>query len=210
MDFLFIQLSSKKFYSIDEKAAENCKTTGWTDPTTIKSTDPEIACKKCSGAVFDLEKFYAKCGMYHKMCFKCDTCCKRLDNLSSKTQYVETETNELLCQKCFEEKYGANGTPNVYAETAKIVSVDGQGCPRCGGAVFHAEEIIESGRCYHRQCFNCKSCKRNLGQDRLNAMIGFDKEVYCSTCGPKAELAVDQTDTTKIKGDSNESQISIA
>ena len=110
-----------------------------------------------------MERYFAKCGLYHKICFKCDTCSKRLDSLSSK--YVEvTESDELFCQKCFDEKYGTNSVvTNVYAETSKIVSVDGTGCPRCGGAVFQAEEIIESGRCYHKQCFTCKSCQKNLG-----------------------------------------------
>ena len=35
-------------------------------------------------------------------------------------------------------------------------------------------------------------------------MIGFDKEVYCSTCCPKVGLANDITDTSKIKGERNE------
>ena len=31
-------------------------------------------------------------------------------------------------------------------------------------------------------------------------MVGFDKEVYCTTCCPKVGLAQDITDTSKIKG----------
>ena len=31
-------------------------------------------------------------------------------------------------------------------------------------------------------------------------MVGFDKEVYCTTCCPKVGLAQDSTDTSKIKG----------
>ena len=31
-------------------------------------------------------------------------------------------------------------------------------------------------------------------------MVGFDKEVYCTTCCPKVGLAPDSTDTSKIKG----------
>ena len=133
---------------VDEKSSESYKNSSFVDLSVIKSSDPESACRKCTGVVFDLEKHYAKCGVYHKACFKCDSCSKRLDSFSSK--YVETQGNELQCLKCFEEKYGSNPAPNVYAETSKIVSIDGKGCPRCGGAVFHAEEIFESGRCYHR------------------------------------------------------------
>ena len=59
------------------------------------------------------------------------------------SKYIETPNDELLCVKCCEEKYGdANNTPNVYAETSKIISVDGTGCPRCGGVVYHAEGRI--------------------------------------------------------------------
>ena len=60
------------------------------------------------------------------------------------SKYIETQNDELLCVKCCEEKYGdANSAPNVYAETSKIISVDGNGCPRCGGNVYHAEGTIE-------------------------------------------------------------------
>ena len=31
-------------------------------------------------------------------------------------------------------------------------------------------------------------------------MVGFDKEVYCTTCCPKVGLAQEITDTSKIKG----------
>jgi hypothetical protein len=74
-----------------------------------------------------------------------------------------------------------------------------KGCPRCDGSVFQAEGIMESGRCYHMKCFTCKSCSKSLG-DRLQAFIGFDKDLYCKTCCPKAGHTDRGTDTTKIKG----------
>ena len=132
----------------------------------IKSNNPSEACRKCQGVVFDLESHHAKAGIYHKVCFKCDSCQKNLDSLSA--QYLETQDNNgLFCHRCFEEKFGSiTSAPNIYSETAKIIAVDEKGCPRCGGAVFHAEEIIEGGNTYHRKCFSCKTCKKNIASRR--------------------------------------------
>ena len=107
-----------------------------------------------------------KAGIYHKVCFKCDNCQKNLDTLSA--QYLETQNdNGLFCHKCFEEKFGSiTNAPNIYSETSKIIAVDDKGCPRCGGAVYHAEEIFEGGRSYHKKCFSCKTCKKNISSKR--------------------------------------------
>ena len=56
--------------------------------------------------------------------------------------------------------------------------------PRCGGAVFANEEIIEKGISFHKKCFTCCQCTRPLN-DKLQVFIGFDKEVYCKVCYPK-------------------------
>ena len=111
-------------------------------------------------------KLIPKAGIYHKVCFKCDNCQKNLDTLSA--QYLETQNdNGLFCHKCFEEKFGSiTNAPNIYSETSKIIAVDDKGCPRCGGAVYHAEEIFEGGRSYHKKCFSCKTCKKNISSKR--------------------------------------------
>ena len=184
---------------VDEKCAENGqKTSSYIDPSVIQSDDPDLGCRKCGGVVYDLESYYAKAGIYHKICFKCDSCTKNLDSINS--QYVETANKGLFCLRCFEEKYVSNAAPNIYAETSKIMAVDGKGCPRCKGVVYHAEEIIEGGNVYHKQCFNCFTCQKNLG-DRLQAYIGFDKELYCKTCCPKLNPSDVSIDSSKIKGE---------
>ncbi|KAK3850555.1 hypothetical protein Pcinc_042748, partial [Petrolisthes cinctipes] len=53
----------------------------------------------------------------------------------------------------------------------------GEGCPRCGGKVFAAEEMLAKGKSYHRTCFNCKACRKPL--DAVLHCDGPDKEVYC-------------------------------
>ena len=156
---------------VDEKCGDGQRISGWSDPSVIKSNNPSEACRKCQGVVYDLESHHSKAGIYHKVCFKCDSCQKNLDSLSA--QYLETQLdNGLFCHRCFEEKFGSiTSAPNIYSETAKIIAVDEKGCPRCGGAVFHAEEIIEGGNTYHRKCFSCKTCKKNIASRRQGENI---------------------------------------
>lgn len=66
------------------------------------------------------------------------------------------------------------------ADTASIKAPPGQGCPRCGGAVFAAEQMLSKGREWHRKCFKCKDCNKTL--DSIIACDGPDKDVYCRTC----------------------------
>ncbi|XP_043239341.1 titin homolog isoform X2 [Amphibalanus amphitrite] len=76
--------------------------------------------------------------------------------------------------------------PNI--PEAAIRAPPGEGCPRCGGAVFEAERMKSRFRSYHKPCFNCKACHRIL--DSTLACDGPDKDVYCKLCyakkyGPK-------------------------
>lgn len=66
------------------------------------------------------------------------------------------------------------------ADTASIMAPPGQGCPRCGGAVFAAEQMLSKGREWHRKCFKCNDCNKTL--DSIIACDGPDKDVYCRTC----------------------------
>ena len=65
-------------------------------------------------------------------------------------------------------------------DTACIKAPPGQGCPRCGGVVFAAEQVLSKGREWHRKCFKCKDCNKTL--DSIIACDGPDKDVYCKTC----------------------------
>lgn len=66
------------------------------------------------------------------------------------------------------------------SDTASIKAPPGQGCPRCGGAVFAAEQMLSKGREWHRKCFKCKDCTKTL--DSINSCDGPDKDIYCNTC----------------------------
>lgn len=65
-------------------------------------------------------------------------------------------------------------------DTACIKAAPGQGCPRCRGVVFAAEQVLSKGQEWHRKCFKCKDCNKTL--DSIIACDGPDKDVYCKTC----------------------------
>uniref|UniRef100_A0A803TYR6 Cysteine and glycine-rich protein 2 n=1 Tax=Anolis carolinensis TaxID=28377 RepID=A0A803TYR6_ANOCA len=63
----------------------------------------------------------------------------------------------------------------------------GNKCGACGRTVYHAEEVQCDGRSFHRCCFLCMVCRKNL--DSTTVAI-HDEEVYCKSCygkkyGPK-------------------------
>lgn len=58
-------------------------------------------------------------------------------------------------------------------DTAKIQAPPGQGCPRCGGAVFAAEQVLSKGREWHRKCFKCHNCNKTLDSILGKILIAF-------------------------------------
>ncbi|KAG8229005.1 hypothetical protein J437_LFUL009168 [Ladona fulva] len=58
-----------------------------------------------------------------------------------------------------------------------IKAPEGEGCPRCGGYVYAAEQMLARGRSWHRGCFKCNACTKRL--DSVNCCEGPDKEIYC-------------------------------
>lgn len=65
--------------------------------------------------------------------------------------------------------------PFVSIDTTLIKAKAGEGCPRCGGAVFAAEQMLAKSSMWHKRCFSCSECKRPL--DSVLACDGPDKEV---------------------------------
>uniref|UniRef100_UPI00398F3308 cysteine and glycine-rich protein 2 isoform X1 n=1 Tax=Pristiophorus japonicus TaxID=55135 RepID=UPI00398F3308 len=63
----------------------------------------------------------------------------------------------------------------------------GNKCGSCQRTVYHAEEVQCDGRSYHRCCFLCMACRKNL--DSTTVTI-HGCEIYCKSCygrkyGPK-------------------------
>ncbi|KAI9552806.1 hypothetical protein GHT06_020686 [Daphnia sinensis] len=165
-------------------------------------------CPRCGGYVYEAERMLAGGRSWHKKCYKCKDCRKHLDS----TNCCEAPDKEIYCKLCYGKKFGPSGygfgqgagilqsdalTVSSNAEKMRpsrpdlgvIKATEGQdGCPRCGGAVFAAEQMLARGTVWHKTCFNCKECKRVL--DSVLACDGPDRDVYCKLCyakkfGPK-------------------------
>ncbi|CAG7785974.1 unnamed protein product [Allacma fusca] len=207
----------------------------WVHPNTksISAATEGEGCPRCGGAVFAAEQMLAKTRSWHKSCFKCKTCLKSLDS----TSHCDGPDGDIYCKVHYARLFGPKGVgygqgagvlqsdesilngdqylankPHLITDTASILAPEGEGCPRCGGKVYAAEECLSKGRSWHRNCFKCCICKMNL--DSINA-CDADKEVFCRTCyakkyGPKGYgfacgsgflltdvLANDQNDTQR-------------
>ncbi|CAG2056626.1 unnamed protein product, partial [Timema podura] len=137
---------------------------------------------------------------WHRECFKCGLCAKGLDSRNC----CEAPDKNIYCKVCYGKKFGPKGygygqgggalqsdsseavngesqAPHTTViDTAIIKAAPGQGCPRCGGVVFAAEQVLAKGSEWHRKCFKCRDCNKTL--DSIIACDGPDKDVYCKTC----------------------------
>ncbi|XP_026465870.1 muscle LIM protein Mlp84B-like isoform X1 [Ctenocephalides felis] len=162
----------------------------------IRAKDGE-GCPRCGGCVYAAEMMLARGKGWHKECFKCADCSKRLDSVNC----CEGPDKDIYCKVCYAKKFGPKGygygqgggalQSDCYAnmdqapkttviDTAKIQAPPGQGCPRCGGVVYAAEQVLAKGREWHRKCFKCRDCTKTL--DSIIACDGPDRDVYCKTC----------------------------
>jgi len=152
-------------------------------------------CPPCNKVVYDAEGFPAGGRRFHKRCFKCTSCSKKLDSTTARTH-----GESLYCKACH-LKIGPNESPKIYADTTAIKPQDGKGCVRCGGAVYEAEKREIKDEVYHKQCFSCKRCGRSM--DSLAVAVGPDQDIYCNVClkivsAPERPQVI--TDTTIIMG----------
>ena len=60
-------------------------------------------------------------------------------------------------------------TPRNNVDVSAIKGGESNGCPRCGGAVFEAEKVMEKGKAYHKRCFTCVTCNRPQ-EDKLQVL----------------------------------------
>lgn len=176
------------------------------DTSAIKAS-PGQGCPRCGGVVFAAEQVLSKGREWHRKCYKCRDCTKTLDSIIA----CDGPDNDVYCKTCYGKKWGPHGygfacgsgflqtdcmseeqlasqKPMVIIDTTSIKAPAGQGCPRCGGMVFAAEQQLAKGTMWHKKCFNCAECHRPL--DSMIACDGPDKEIHCRACygklfGPK-------------------------
>jgi len=156
-------------------------------------------CPRCGCFVYHADQILSKGRIWHKQCFKCRTCHRSLDSRTA----CDGPDNEVYCNVCYRKGFGLKGygfgqggpallsgdiTDGQDQQAAGIRFIDvsiiraegGPGCPRCGGKVFHAEQMFSKSKTYHKRCFTCNTCKRPL--DSVLACDGPDDEIYCKGC----------------------------
>jgi hypothetical protein len=170
-----------------------------TDCSIIAPKAPEDGCPRCGGAVFAAERMLAKGSVWHKKCFSCAECKRPLDSILA----CDGPDKEIYDKPCYARKFGPKGYGYGYSPTLITVgesttpftekvggtkAAEGEGCPRCGYAVYAAEQMMSRGRLWHRRCFSCAECHKSL--DSMNCNDAPDGEIYCRSCygrkfGPK-------------------------
>ncbi|XP_056639968.1 muscle LIM protein Mlp84B-like isoform X1 [Diorhabda carinulata] len=170
-------------------------------PKAIAKAPEGEGCPRCGGYVYAAEQMLARGRGWHKICFRCNNCERWLDS----TSHCDGPDGMVYCKACYAQRYGPRGIGHAggiflglmsdaldlewqsdqapkttVIDTTAIKAKPGEGCPRCGGVVFAAEEVLAKGRPWHRKCFKCKDCTKTL--DSINACDGPDRDVYCKTC----------------------------
>ena len=87
----------------------------------------------------------------------------------------------LLWYKCpflFFPLSNGNAVNLPVSEGNIIQAPEGEGCPKCGGFVYHADQVFSKDKAYHKQCFKCTVCHRQL--DSRIACDGPDRDIYCN------------------------------
>jgi hypothetical protein len=106
----------------------------------IHDDNSDSSCPRCHGMVFDAEKMAMRSGVYHKKCFTCTTCKRALDYLLA---VDGPNAEQVYCHSCYSKNFGPTKMRcSALGDTFIKPNQPGEtGCPRCGGAVFHAEEV---------------------------------------------------------------------
>ncbi|KAL5480115.1 hypothetical protein EMCRGX_G023737 [Ephydatia muelleri] len=166
-------------------------------------------CPRCGNAVYMAEKIVGAGQMWHKECFNCADCRKKLDSTT-----VSDNEGQIYCKGCYGKNFGPKGVgygqgagtltmtsgatesvdsgaqaflpPAPVAGTAAVAK-GANTCPRCGLAVYMAEKIVGAGSSWHKACFKCSACGKKLDS---TTVADKDGEIYCKACygkqfGPK-------------------------
>jgi hypothetical protein len=203
---------------------------GWMDSKTIMGEEGDVnSCPRCNGKVFEAEKCPTKVGPFHKNCFSCIECTRKLDSVIC----CEGPDMEIYCKACYAYLFGSKsrGRPknklmmrahslskfydnqdDMFAKstietwTIKANKDDQEWCPKCEGKVFEAEKMVTAnGVWYHKNCFRCVDCMAQL--DSLKNNDGPDGRIYCKMCyhekfGPQnrsSDIDLKSRNTSTIK-----------
>lgn len=167
-------------------------------------------CGRCSISVYPAEERLGAGKSWHSRCFTCKDCNKSLDatNIGERKDPGDNPAvAEVYCKSCYGKNFGPKGYG--YGAGAGTLSMDagtkgwaknnapqqfnshittansygaGPKCPRCGGSVYPAEEMVAGGQSWHRSCFKCLECSKWLDSTTVQDKEG---EIYCKACYAK-------------------------
>lgn len=123
------------------KNSEYAKSVVKTSIITSSSASNVANCPRCHGVVFDAEKMVMRSGAYHRKCFTCTSCKRFLDYLLA---VDGPQAKNVYCHSCYVKNFGPSEQKfNVVCDT-QMIKPENQdyACPRCGGVVYHAEEVL--------------------------------------------------------------------
>ena len=108
---------------------------------------------------------------YHKECFQCVNCMKKLDTSNERVQ-ADEKTGKPCCVTCFNKMYR-----KICSKCSEIIKANQTG-------------ISYDTKAFHRECFSCFSCKTDLYDKQTGEKKRFfrDKNTdnpICETCFDK-------------------------
>lgn len=167
-------------------------------------------CPRCAKPVYFAEQMLALGKKYHKICLKCGECNKLLDSYTVTNHEDDIYCKGCYGKKFGPKGYGfASGASGLSMDTGKPFEVTvgnvsafsqaqaapilersisggkvggGDACPRCGKAVYFAEEARAVGKKWHKMCLLCANCGKMLDSTTCSDHEG---EVFCKACHTK-------------------------
>lgn len=171
-------------------------------------------CPRCGRQVYFAEEKRALGKKWHKICLSCYQCKKQLDSTTCNDHDGEIYCKSCYGKNFGPKGYGFAGgssglnmdtgvrgevtTKNVSshqkAQAAPVINGDGDRkfvrgnmCPKCGKAVYFAEEVSAVGKKYHKLCLRCGNCNKLLDS---TTCTDHDNDIFCRNCygklfGPK-------------------------
>ncbi len=103
MTGLFIQVYCRHCYAKKFGHRQKSDYKGWMDVRAIQGNEGDRStCPRCTGKVFEAERMVTRVGSYHRNCFSCVECNKKLDS----TDVCEGPDREIYCKNCYSLEYG--------------------------------------------------------------------------------------------------------
>jgi len=160
-------------------------------------------CTSCGKTSYTAETIHFEKHPYHRKCFKCLECKKKIEN-TSKAHYDPADKSIIYCGACYNRKGLATKQTKVKWEKKIGSSQGGSGkwggggvaCTICSKTVFMGEQISFDKKPYHAKCFKCRQCHKKLAAGKAKS---FEEEtykelngLYCEKCWATLQLASKQ------------------